>query len=85
MTVQKPEGKIFSCYAIIAGPHAGVYSTWEEIRILVLNSDKITPYKGYYSLEEAFTAVRASVGPNDFIIILLKGKKFHFNSSTNNL
>lgn len=34
-----------------------VYATWEEIKIIIMSNEKGASYKGFYSLEEAFTAV----------------------------
>lgn len=57
----------------MSGTHAGVYATWEEIKIVILNSEKEFLQR-VYSLEETFSAIRINVGPNYFINTLLKGK-----------
>lgn len=38
---------------ILTGTQAEVYATWEEIKITVLETDKTTIYKGFYSINEA--------------------------------
>lgn len=72
--VQKPTCKKYSSYGVLTGSQARVYATWEEVKMVVLGSDKNASYKGFYSLEEAFTTIRTSASPNYFIRTLLKGK-----------
>lgn len=73
-TIHKLEGKKISCYTVLIGSQAGVYTTWDEVKFGILGNERSATYKGYCSLEEAFSTVRASVGPNYFISILLKEK-----------
>lgn len=40
----------------------------------ILGSDKNATYRGYYSIEEALTAIRTSTCLNYFITTLLKGR-----------
>lgn len=70
-TIQKPEGKKYSCYSVLSGPQAGVYYNWEEIKAAILGCERPS-YRGFYSLNEAFDAVRAKIGPNFFVNTLLK-------------
>lgn len=59
---------------MLSGPQARIYSTWDEIKTILCDSPTGATCKGYYSLEEALSLVRASVCPNYFISTLLKGK-----------
>lgn len=65
----------YSCYVILKGNHAGVYSIMDEIRPLITREEKGTPYKGFCSIEEALETVRKEIGPNYFISSHLKGKQ----------
>lgn len=60
---------------MLTSSQVGFYATWDEVKITILGVDKTTTYKGFYSIEEALTAVRASVGPYYFISTSLKGEK----------
>lgn len=47
----------------------------------ILGNERVSSYRGYYSLEEAFSTVRDNVGPNYFISTLLKGKSSMFDKT----
>lgn len=70
--VQKPEGKKYSCYAVLFRPQVGVHSTRDEVKIAIMGCERQISYKGFYSLDEAFSAIRANVGPNYFLSTSLK-------------